>query len=236
MKKIVCTLVTALLFTAAYAQKTVLQVQLSSGLFAFSGKSTQQASAIIYNEQPNKARTSNPYGSKYGLCYGIAGSIKRVTKHHILFGTDVGFEVLRSKTDINTVYASTNSINSRLDANGHTFLNHRFINLHPFVGYRIIIRTLPVDLSAGLDLGYIINAKEKGKATTSDGTIYKTSRERETIRYDIRPRFQIATQYRKLGVYGGYSINGLNYQSRSMGGFNDCYARLIRFGLTYQLN
>lgn len=235
MKKIIYTIFTTFLLTAACGQKTELQFQLNSGLFSFSGKSAENSSFINYSDQNKSGYTNNPYGSKSGLSFGVSGNIKRLTKNRLLFGTEIGFEILRSKTRITEISGYTGSTTYNYGANGQTFLNYYFLNLHPFIGYRIMAGNLPFDLTAGLDIGYCIDAKEKGKATATNGMLYETSVDRKTIKSDIRPRFQIATRYNKIGVFCGYSIGVTNYKPGYIGGTNECYARLLRFGLTYQL-
>jgi hypothetical protein len=93
-----------------------------------------------------------------------------------------------------------------------------------------------MDITAGLDVNYCLKATEKGNATTANGTEYRTSLDRKTISTDIRPRFQMSINYKKAGAYLGYSHGFANYKSGYVGGVNECYARLIRFGLTYQLH
>jgi len=43
------------------------------------------------------------------------------------------------------------------------------------------------DLTAGYEVGYCLDAREKGDATASNSLKYSVSGERETIKVDIRP-------------------------------------------------
>jgi hypothetical protein len=120
-------------------------------------------------------------------------------------------------------------------ASGQTFLNYNFLNLSPQLGYRMVSMGVSLDLTVGLDMAYCLKTTEKGNATATNGTAYTTSQDRKTIKSEMRPRIQLAAGDHKTGVYFGYSHGFANYQSGSIGGINEAYARLIRFGLTYKL-
>ncbi|MDD4741422.1 MAG: hypothetical protein RBR47_03450 [Bacteroidales bacterium] len=235
MQKTLFTIVTLCLVSVSYGQTTEFRISLNSGLFSFAGEDAEYVSFINYNDRTESGNTNNPYGSKGGLGIGLSGNIKRVSKENFIFGADLGYELLRSKTKINTIHGNTGSSTYSLDATGKTFLNSNFINLHLFMGHRLPANKINLDFTGGLEIGYCLNATEKGSATASDGTKYETSRDRKTIDYDIRPRVQIEANYKKVGAYIGYSFGLTNYKSNFDGGAFACYARLLRFGLTYQI-
>lgn len=235
MQKLFFTIVFPLITTISYAQKTEIGISLNSGLFSFTGQSAETVSFINYSDQTKSGYTNNPYGAKNGLCYGFSGSVKRISKKNIIAGLDLGYEVLRSKILINEISGYTGNSTYNYDAKGQTCLKYNFINLHPFLGYRFTSNNIIIDLTGGFDIAYCLKAKEAGNATSATGIKYETSIDRKTIKTDIRPRLQIATNYKKAGVYIGYSPGLANYKSRSLGGTNECYARLVRFGLTYQV-
>jgi len=235
MNKILSILTASFFACNTFAQKTELQVQLNSGLFSYTGKSAVNSTFIIYSDQNNKAYTNNPYGSNSGLSLGVSGNIKRVTKKNWLLGADIGLERLRSKTKITEINSYNGSETYNYDATGQTYLNNNFLNVQPYFGHRLMLTQLPIDLSAGLDLAYLLSANEKGKATDQNGKDYTTSEDRKNIKLDFRPRFQVETKYRKIGLYAGYSMVIKNYKSSYIGGTFEAYARFLRFGLTYQL-
>lgn len=235
MQKILLTIITVCTLTISYGQKTEFRASLNSGLFSFSCKSAETISFINYSDKTQTGYTNNPYGSKSELCIGLSGNIKRVSKKNFILGIDLGYEVLRSKIQINEISGYTGSLTYNYNATGQTFLNYNFINLHPFLGYRLSTNKINFDITGGLELGYCLNTKEDGKATALNGIKYETSVDRKTIKSDIRPRIQLATDYKKIGIYIGYSFGLANYKSGYIGGTNECYARLLRFGLTYQI-
>lgn len=235
MKNKIIILFAFLALSTLYGQKTELRVSLNSGLFSFTGKSAAEVSQINLYNQSNSGYTNNPYGSKNGLCYGISLNVKRVTKNSILYGIDFGYETLRSKISLQSVNGFEGTATFQKEASGETFLNNKSLNFNPFGGYRFTINKFPLDLVGGFDIGYILDTKEKGNATATDGIEYSTSLDRKTIKQDFRPRIQISTDYKKIGLYLAYSVGLVNYKEGYIGGVNEAYSKIIRFGLTYQI-
>lgn len=234
MKKIVLfTTVAFIFFSSSYAQKTELRVSLDSGLSSFSGKSAEPSSFILLSETVGYGYTNNPYGSKNALSYGVSLNLKRITKVNFIYGVGVGYEDLRSKTSLTDVFKYEEDV--IVPVSGETFMDIKSININPFAGYRFNADKLPIDLVAGFDFANILNAKEKGDATDTNGNKYTTSRDRETINTDIRARLQISTDYKKFGVYLGYSFGIKNYKEGYVGGTNEVYSKILRFGITYQV-
>ena len=217
------------------AQKTIYRISLNSGLFSFAGKSAKNTSFINYSNLNNSGYTNSPYGSKAGLCYGLSANMIRATKTNFLMGLDIGYENLNSKVLIDAISGYTGNATYAYTATGKTILSYGFLNLYPFIGWRFKAEKLSFDITGGLELGYCLAANEKGNATATNGTKYITAVDRKTIKKDIRPRIQVSANYHKTGVYVGYSYGLTNYMNGYVGGINECYARLLRFGLTYQI-
>lgn len=236
MKKIFCTTLSVLTMISVFGQKTEYRLCFTSGLFSFAGQSAESFSSISYEEHPNSASTNNPYGSKQGLCYGISGNLKRISKRNFVFGIDLACERLRSKISISKINGHNGTSTYSYSAKGKTFLAFSFINLEPFAGYRFALNSLSFDITGGVDFGYCLRANENGSATATNGLKYKTSADRKTITIDARPRLQLSADYKKFGAYVGYSLGQVNYKSGYIGGINDCYSRLLRFGVTYLLH
>lgn len=231
MKKLLFTIIALCCLNLSYGQKTEIRVSLNSGLFSFAGESAQSVTGINYNELTNSGYTNNPYGSRGRLGIGLSGNIKRLSTKNRIVGADLGYEWLRSKIKINHIYTYPES----LDAKGRTYLNANFLNLFVFMGYRLPVNKINFDFTGGADIAYCLSSKEDGRATATDGTKFITSTERKTISFDIRPRIQISANYNKTGAYIGYSFGLANYKSDYDGGTNECYARLLRFGFTWQI-
>ncbi|RZJ52233.1 MAG: hypothetical protein EOO44_12460 [Flavobacterium sp.] len=235
MKNILTSLFFILILSNTYGQKNELRVSLDSGLFSFSGGSAEKTSSINAFSS-DTGYTNNPYGAKNGLCYGISLNYKRVTKGNFVFGAGLGYENVSSKVAINAVNEQliSSGIN-RVDATGKTTLDMNTINVNPFFGYRFNAEKLPIDLVAGFDFASILNSKECGDATDTNGMKYTTSVDRKTISTETRPRIQISTDYKKFGIYLGYSFGLNNYKEGYVGGVNEAYSKIFRFGLTYRV-
>ena len=161
--------------------------------------------------------------------------MKRITKNNFIAGIELGYEVLSSKILIDKVNSYLNTSASGYNATGQTFLVYNFINSHPFIGFHFPLKNLSFNLTGGVDLAYCVTGREQGDATASNGTKYQTSVDRKTIKTDVRPRLQTSVDYKKIGLFAGYSLGLVNYKSEYIGGTNECYSRLFRFGATYLL-
>ena len=235
MKQLFLTMITFLTLTNVFGQKTELRASLNSGLFSFSGVSSEATTSINYNDQTKSGYTNNPYGSKVALCYGVSLNLKRITKRNIIFGLDLGYETLRSKITIDRIDGYNGTSTYQYNASGKTFLNNSFLNFNPFIGYRFIVNNICIDLTGGFDYGYILKAKEDGHATATNGIKYTTSMDRKDVTFDLRPRIQLSTEYKEIGLYVGYSYGLIDYMMNYKGGTNEASARLLRFGITYQI-
>jgi hypothetical protein len=216
----------------ASGQKTELNVCLSSGLFSFTGGATASRSFINYDETKNTGYTNNPYGSGKGLCYGLGLNLKKISARHVILGIEIGFENLRSKMLIDGVSAFTMDSSYGYAASGKTFLANNFIDLFPSLGYRYKAAEAAIDLNGGFDAGFLMSTTEHGKASAANGKEYITDRDRTNNKIDIRPRIQLSLTWHKIGAYLGYAVGLANYTYKGGG---DVTAKLIRFGLSYQL-
>lgn len=237
--------------TAAWAQnplpapviqsRSEVSIVLGSGMFSLAGKAaTSNTGIAVYDGQNTAAfKTYNPYGKLGGPSYGVHVNFKRISPEHLIFGLEAGIEVLRSKVAI-TRLLGTNTTGGtyRLDATGQSFLNFRFLNFAPFIGYRHLVKGVNVDVTTGLDLGYCLNVHEQGKATDANGNQYEINRGTHSSqsRSDIRYRTQLSASYHRFGTYVGYSLGLSNYLDQAPGTTSNCKSRLVRFGLSYRIN
>ena len=235
MKKSILLLLTTLTINLSFGQKTESILALNSGLFSFQGYSAEKSSQINLASNGTTGYTNNPFGGKNGLSYGVSYQIQRVSRGNFIAGIGVGYENLRSKTTITGVNGYDKTGTFQDIASGQTYLSNNQINAFPYLGYRVGIRQVSVDLTGGLDIGYLLNSKESGKATGVNGTTYTTSLDRTGIKTDLRPRVQVAVFYRKVGAYTSYAYGISNYKSGWVGGRNECNSTVIRFGVLYKI-
>lgn len=72
--------------------KNEYSLNLNSGLFSFGGVSAEKNSIIFYYDGDllGHSYTNNPYGSKNGLCFGLSGTLKHISKRSLLPGLNWG--------------------------------------------------------------------------------------------------------------------------------------------------
>jgi hypothetical protein len=234
MKKTLITLMLSALTLTGFSQSTELTARLNSGLFYFSGESVESTEQINYNLESERGYTNNPYGNRPAISYGISANISRITKSNFKLGIDIGYEILRSKIEINRVslWDGINATSEEVD--GQTFINNSFINIFPSLGYRKSIKSINLDFDIGLEIAKCLTSAEKGEAKSSTRT-YETDVDRKTIETDIRGRFQLTVSKNKIGGYVGYSNGIKNYKEGFVGGTNLAFSRMIRLGLIYKL-
>jgi hypothetical protein len=234
MKKFFIYCISLICINIASAQNSEYSVSLNSGLFSFYGSGTESVSNLNFNSEGTHGYTNNLYGSNFALSVGLSASAKRITKYRIILGLDLGYEILRSKTELDHVWNGESSI----PVNGQTYLTLNVVNIFPQLGYRIPFKSFSVDLIAGIDWAYNLSAYEKADATAKDGgQKFKTDYERTTEENDLKQRYQIMVNYQKYGVYVGYSDGFYNYMSGMVCmGNSEVHSRMIRFGISYRLN
>lgn len=235
MKKLILLIVTSLTINLSFGQKTESILALNSGLFSFQGYSAAKSSQLNLASNGTTGYTNNPFGAKNGLSYGVSYQIQHISKGNFIAGIGVGYENLRSKTTITGVNGHDNTGTFQDVASGQTYLSNNQLNAFPYVGYRVGLRQISVDLTGGLDVGYLLSSTENGKATGVTGKTYNTSLDRTGIKTDVRPRVQVAIFYRKVGAYTSYAYGLSNYKSGWVGGRNECNSTVIRFGVLYKI-
>jgi hypothetical protein len=236
MQKTLLFFIFLLLLTKITAQKTEFSIALNSGLFTFSGASAEKTTSMNFDNSTTSGYTNNPYGAKFGLGYGVSTNLKRITKDNIVIGFGLAYETLRSKISIDRIDYYGNTSNIPNTASGQTYLRLNCLNFNPQLGYRFYFNKLTFDIVGGFDIAYILRANEKGRAVDSDGIIYTTARDRKTINVDFHTNTQFCVYYRKIGFSLVFAQGFRNYRAGFLGGTNECYARLLRFGLAYRLN
>ena len=234
MKNLIPLCLALLLAYPSIAQKTETFLSLNSGLFSFRGVSATDISQInLYSD--NLGYTNNPFGAQNGLSMGLSYQVQHVANGGFIAGIGLGYEILRSKLTVDAVNTFDGRSTVQLDATGRSNLSNHFINGFPYVGYRIVANPVTMDLTAGVDAGYILKSYESGQATGSNGLKYSSFLDRTGNRFDVRPRVQLSASYSRIGAYVGYAYGLVNYRKGWVGGQNQCSSEVVRFGLLYKL-
>lgn len=245
-----------LISSSLFAQKFELSVQANSGLFHFSGKSATTTSQIIQGSATGdpKNYTNNPYGKQNGFSYGGNLQGQFVTKGGFICGLGAGYEVLRSQVDIdkytpivyyNGVIFDITSNDPSFPVKGHTNLQNQAINLNPYIGYRLQLKKVKLDILPGMDIGFMLKTRDKGKVKDNDGKVYTVDYERSKSPTDVRLHLGVVATYGKFGLNAGYAYGLTNYLSglvstsnsnQGEAGSFSAHSRLMRLGVSYRIN
>jgi hypothetical protein len=257
MKKFLLTLLCICLLTQLRAQKFELSAGVNSGLFHFTGNAVA-ATTSIYEDATASGQneTNDPYGNRNGYSYGGYVQIENINPGGFIIGLQAGYDILRSKVDINNVspppYLNASPsgdyfANPDIPATGQTFLQSQFINFSPFLGYRLNLKKIKIDFMPGMDFGFNINSYDKGKATaTSYGTVFRTDLKLSAPSNDARLKMGVAAIYKRFGLTASYAWGLNNYSPKliyypstvpddSNGYHATAYSRLLRFGISYRI-
>ena len=231
------------LFNKLNAQHIELNFQAYGGLFHYSGGTTSTESVVNLTSINGQNSSNNPFGSNNAYSYGLGAQVTVVNKSGLLFGLKAGYEVLRSSLNINGLYFNYNyepgtifyDINraNQIDANGQTILTSNQIVISPFIGYRIKINKIKVDLTPGLDIGFNFKGVEKDEAIDATGKSYLTSFSINNIPTDIRIKFGSAVNYQRYGLTAGFS-QGLTNLNRNVAN-NSANSEFLQLGISYKL-
>jgi hypothetical protein len=242
MKTTLLTLISLFSLTQLFAQKFEVSIQANSGLYHYDGKASASVSSINQGSTDKENYTNNPYGSKNGFSYGGDIQGQYVSKCGFITGLQAGYEVLRSKVDINSYVPSyfyvffTNYSTYQIPVKGQSFLQNQDININPYIGYRLQAKKIKIDMMPGIDLGFNISSYDKGKAVDSAGNVYRTNLKRLDAPTDVRLKFGIAATYKRFGITAAYA-HGLTNIAKNLSSDSsyEIHSELLRFGITYRI-
>lgn len=227
----------------SFAQKTEVHLSLNSGLSSFNGPSATRTDRITvnanryvpYETRPN-AYTSNTVGKIPEFSYGASGQIQRVTSRSFIFGIGLGYENLRSSVRVDKVIFTQNITPISEAATGKIILSNQFLNVFSYLGYRIKMNEILLDLTTGVDVGYLMNSREEGKAKTVTDYIITTYYNRDwDIDFDVRAKLQATVSYHRFGIYADYAQGIPNYYGEMDCGDSEARSRMVRLGVTYKI-
>jgi hypothetical protein len=242
MKATLLTLISLFSLTQLFAQKFEVSIQANSGLYHYDDKASASVSFINQGSTDKENYTNNPYGSKNGFSYGGDIQGQYVNKCGFITGLQAGYEVLRSKVDINSYVPSyfylffTNYSTYQIPVKGQSFLQNQDININPYIGYRLQTKKIKIDMMPGIDLGFNISSYDKGKAVDSAGNVYRTNLKRLDVPTDVRLRFGITATYKRFGITAAYAHGLTNLAGNLSSDSNyEIHSELLRFGITYRI-
>ena len=237
MKKVFLFLLAFGCVSVAYGQKMEYSAQLNSGLSRFGGESAASTTLMVINDTwGSPPRVVNPYGSRYSVAYGAGLQAQFVSASGFLLGTQAGYEQLRTRAKIDKAFGyRAQSSSMTHTADGKASIIADYINLQPYVGWRIKQGSIDLDLTLGSDISFSQQLKERSEATLEDGTEFKVREDRSESITDFRPRLGIAGYHGHFGVSMSYSHGIKNYRANLDGANMELYTRVFRLGLLYRL-
>ncbi|UOE48062.1 hypothetical protein MTO98_26990 [Mucilaginibacter sp. SMC90] len=230
-----------------YAQKLEVSVQANTGLFHFAGKSSVATTQVLQGSTTGDPmnRANNPYGNKNAFSYGGSIQIQTISKSGFIVGLQGGYELLRSKAGIDKytpiVFLVPGPYNITTNdpsfpVTGDVAFQNQSINLNPYVGYRFQLSKVNLDILPGMDIGLILDSRDKGEVKDNDGKIYKIDYKRSKAPTDIRLRLGAVASYGRYGLNASFAHGVSNYMKDVVGdaSFN-AHSEYFRMGLSYRL-
>lgn len=225
----------------AIAQKLELSANVNAGLFNYTGSAAA-------NPNPYYALGSDTYtpiaaySSKTTISYGANLQGQYVFKSGFMTGLQLGYDLLRSKTDLNGSYPIIDPgfyINNSIQASGffvstgNAVTTNQFINLSPYIGYRVINKqNASLDLIGGADIGFGIKSKQDIIATEPYTFHAKGTTTNPPTDYRLKAGFVIHVD--KLNFNFSYAHGVSNYIKYDNAP-SKVYSQLIRLGVGYQI-
>jgi hypothetical protein len=248
MKTLLLTLFGICLLTQLHAQQSEFSLQASGGLFHYSGTSAAFSSYIIQNGTASKDNyTNDPYGHKDAFSYGVSVQEQYIAKSGFILGVQAGYEILKSKVDITQVRpflyfddAPGAAAYPYTPSAGQTFLQDRSINFNPYLGYRLKMKAVKLDLMPGVNLGINLSSYDKGKAitATNPSATYTTDLKLAKAPTDVQLKLGAAAYYNKFGVTVSYGHGLTNYTILPLSNATEvtkAHSEQFNFGLSYRI-
>ena len=237
MKKLsLLSLISLLFITTAYGQSTEYSIHFNSGLFKFNGQS--HLSSFVSNApNPPGSYVDPPFGNKTTWTYDFAAQVQRITKRKLVYGVQLGYELVQNQVKIGDVRSDFNNVITQ--ATGHSTVKMGFIDLYPNVGKRFMIIPFDLDFRIGPDIGFNTISREKAiarlKPLTGTSPEITVDRRIHNPGIDFGLRTTLTLYYRHLGLSADYSYGLHNYYYSSYHRYEKFYSRFFRFGVVFRI-
>jgi hypothetical protein len=215
-----------------FGQRLELTTSINSGLFYYGGQSATRSTVTDISYPPFYIK--NPYGRNPDLSYGISVQLQKGTTNNLIYGLQIGYEVLSSKVNLHEVL-SEEPVYAWDTSKSFITLSNNFVNFNPYIGHRIAKEKITIDLIAGSDFGFCINSQANIYVTNSRGDNAVVNTDMEKITLDIRPRVGANLFYKDFGLTLGYSLGLSNYSKTTNESDDRIFSRYLRVGLLYKI-
>jgi len=241
MKRSLLLLSTLFWFTGLYAQFDV-SIQANSGPFHYTGSSATATTVFWPSTGYNNAYVITPFGANNAFSYEIGAKVQYVANGFIV-GLQSNFQSLRSSEAITQASPYNGMIiffgianPSNISATGTAYLRTEYIDVNPYIGYRISTKKLKIDLMPGVDIGYITDSHSYGQVTDVNGHYtFDNKMDFGTVHKDWRLKFEAVVWYKRFGINASQSVGLTNYTGDSPVNTQNAKSRLTLFGISYRI-
>jgi hypothetical protein len=217
--------------TLCNGQTLEIRPAVYSGLFFFRGSGATSGSTVRVNDVMGYYNPTS-YGKKSDFSYAVELQGQWITKQKHVFGLNIGYESLTSKAAVDSIFGD---LPHGSPASGTVSLTNTYLTISPFLGHRFSAGPVLFDALVGLDFAFNQNAQEEARLVSPLVT-YKIKK--QFHRNDLRPRIQVNSYYKRIGLDLGYSrgTQNLYYYDNPYYQHKRAYANFVRLGLSYRLN
>ncbi|SKA20019.1 hypothetical protein [Sediminibacterium ginsengisoli] len=230
MKKLLLTASFAACFFIVHAQKITYSLNLNSGFSGYHGNGVSSPRGITLGGP--MYGFSNAPGKNSGFSYELAVSGQRVSRRGWIYGLELGYQRIQTRSDISVISPSLIS-SAIFTATGSSVTTNTFLAITAFGGYRIPAGKFSFDLKTGFEYAPNLTRKEHitGMVTNS-GQKIDDSHDLPK-KSDMRVRFLLTSSIGKWGLNTGYSLGLCNYFESPHTDDPKAYSDFLRLGVSY---
>ncbi len=203
MKKLTFIALIIFFFIKANAQSFEISVQANSGLSHYTGKRPVH-STFLNASAGTHGGYANGDGDILSPCYGVDVQWQYTFKFNFLIGTQLGYELLSNKVDINQVYAGAAGGTS---ATGYSDEHNGYFNFNPYLGYRFKLNKVRLDVLPGIEIAPGTNTFTTINVKAGDGAYYNklSPYYGGAPALEVRTRLGLAAYYQRYGITASWS-------------------------------
>ncbi len=189
---------------------------------------------MYLNENGGPTYVNSPYSIKNGVTYGVSATVQKITKWSFIYGINFGYETLRSQV---TTAKSLGQGIIDLSMMKQKIINNNFLNVSPFIGYRLKLHEFSFDLTTGYELAVRISSQYTYLPTNSYAANFLgiQNNNLQSFSKEALTRVQLAMNYKRIGVYTGYSRSLGNYIGNAINSDYFKAESIVRFGATFKM-
>jgi len=210
-----------------FAGKTEFHINFNTGFLYFDGNAVNSKN-ILQIGLDNQPYWGN-YTTKNNLLLGGSLGLQHISKAGFVIGGDLGYEHYTYKAPIELI--EDKNSNTSTGASGEIKSNMNFLNAYPYVGFRLDLPIVKLELIGGADFGFLLQAQEQISVRSILNEAYDDISKNKGTNIDIRPRIQLNAYLGKLKVYIGYAQGVFGYKSDNHADTEKTNSAVFRAGI-----